>query len=461
MIPGERDVAEYHYVRSNIERLNEREKELAMQPAYSVPFLQPGRVVYVKVHSKKVKTTDTILNGTGTGEDGFEDEEEDGDWGLGTVVSFGKKPLPLESITSNEALRLQVSYVVEVLLEADPSKKFSPGWKKETVGEGRIIPVSLDAIDYITTIRTYFPKDIRARESRQSLIRSMRELPARFPNGVPRLSPSEDLGVDPEALAAINTEREKLEHIIASDPRFTEDKEGLAERYALYSRRLEIEEDAREIRRSISEASRMAVLSGELKSMKRVLRRLGYTTHDDVIETKGRVAAELNAGDELVLTELMFSGLFNDMTPENIAALLSCFVIDEKSSSSKDGGEKLPPQKGLVEAFRQVQETARRVANVWKECKIDVNVEEYVQKFSPAIMEAIGAWCSGATFAEVMKITDTFEGSLIRMMRRLEELLKELVSGAKSIGNSELEAKFGLAISKLHKDIVFAASLYL
>jgi ATP-dependent RNA helicase DOB1 len=124
-------------------------------------------------------------------------------------------------------------------------------------------------------------------------------------------------------------------------------------------------------------------------------------------------------------------------------------------------GEKLPPQKQLVEAYRQVQETARRVATVWRECKIDVDVEEYVQKISPALMEVIDAWCAGAPFADIMKMTEIYEGSLIRMMRRLEELLRELCHGAKSIGNAELESKFASAMTLLHKDIAFQASLYL
>ena len=76
-------------------------------------------------------------------------------------------------------------------------------------------------------------------------------------------------------------------------------------------------------------------------------------------------------------------------------------------------------------------------------------------------MEVILAWCSGATFADVLKMSDLFEGSLIRMMRRLEELLKELSKAAKAIGNAELESRFAEAVTKLHKDVVFAASLYL
>ena len=37
----------------------------------------------------------------------------------------------------------------------------------------------------------------------------------------------------------------------------------------------------------------------ELKARKRVLRRLGYATAADVIETKGRVACEIATADEV------------------------------------------------------------------------------------------------------------------------------------------------------------------
>jgi ATP-dependent RNA helicase DOB1 len=68
----------------------------------------------------------------------------------------------------------------------------------------------------------------------------------------------------------------------------------------------------------------------ELKARKRVLRRLGYTTESDVVELKGRVACEISSGDELMLTEMMFNGAFNDLTEEQTASILSCFVFTEK-----------------------------------------------------------------------------------------------------------------------------------
>ena len=60
------------------------------------------------------------------------------------------------------------------------------------------------------------------------------------------------------------------------------------------------------------------------------LRRLGFCTSNDVVEMKGRVACEINTGDKLLLTEMIFEGVLNTLSPEQAAALLSCFVFVEK-----------------------------------------------------------------------------------------------------------------------------------
>ena len=61
--------------------------------------------------------------------------------------------------------------------------------------------------------------------------------------------------------------------------------------------------------------------------MKRVLRRLKFINHN-IVDLKGRVACEITAGDELLATELMMNGEFNDpVAPEVMVSLLSCFVF--------------------------------------------------------------------------------------------------------------------------------------
>jgi ATP-dependent RNA helicase DOB1 len=78
-------------------------------------------------------------------------------------------------------------------------------------------------------------------------------------------------------------------------------------------------------------ATRSIIQLDQLKCRKRVLRRLGYITDADVIEMKGRVACEISSGGhELLLTEMMFQGVFNDLDPTVCASILSCFTTNEK-----------------------------------------------------------------------------------------------------------------------------------
>jgi ATP-dependent RNA helicase DOB1 len=88
-------------------------------------------------------------------------------------------------------------------------------------------------------------------------------------------------------------------------------------------------------------------------------------------------------------------------------------------------------------------------------------VESFVNSFRPDIMEAVYSWARGSKFFQIMEMTQVFEGSLIRAIRRLEEVLQQLIMASKSIGETELEAKLEEAVSKIKRDIVFAASLYL
>jgi ATP-dependent RNA helicase DOB1 len=221
-----------------------------------------------------------------------------------------------------------------------------------------------------------------------------------------------------------------------------------------YSARQGLDERISTLKRNIRDTNAIVCMD-ELKNRGRVLRRLNYTTEAGVIEVKGRVACEISTGDELLLTELMFAGAFNDLTPEQTAALLSCFVCQEKS----DDPPKLREE--LAAPLRMMREAARRVAKVSIECKIELNEDEYIESFRSELMDVVFAWCRGVKFAKICKMTEIYEGSIIRCMRRLEELLRQMAQAAKSIGNTDLETKFNDGIAKLKRDIVFANSLYL
>lgn len=57
-----------------------------------------------------------------------------------------------------------------------------------------------------------------------------------------------------------------------------------------------------------------------------------------------------------------------------------------------------------------MQDTARRIARVSAEAKIELDEETYVESFKPQMMDVVNAWASGATFGQICKMTDAFEG---------------------------------------------------
>ena len=70
--------------------------------------------------------------------------------------------------------------------------------------------------------------------------------------------------------------------------------------------------------------------------------------------------------------------------------------------------------------------------------------------FRPDIMEAVYSWAKGSIY-QIMEMTQVFEGSFNRAIRRLEEALQQLILASRSIGETELEAKHE-AVSKIKRD---------
>jgi ATP-dependent RNA helicase DOB1 len=80
----------------------------------------------------------------------------------------------------------------------------------------------------------------------------------------------------------------------------------------LFERKTELKGLIKQLESSIRKSSEM-IMSTELVSMKRVMRRLDLADKNDVPTLKGKVAAHISASDEILVTEMLFSGLFNDI----------------------------------------------------------------------------------------------------------------------------------------------------
>src|SRR5438874_9238354 len=129
-----------------------------------------------------------------------------------------------------------------------------------------------------------------------------------------------------------------------------------------YTKKSNLVEQSKLLKQKIHEAESILQLD-ELKKRKHLLRRMGYLSENDEVEFKGKIACEIRSGDEIVLTELLLNNVFNDLSAELIAALLSCFVIDEKSDDYE-----VMIQEEFKVPYNQILETARMVVKISKEC---------------------------------------------------------------------------------------------
>lgn len=378
IIENEAEIKEYYDLRQSLTNYGSDMREVITHPQYLLKFLQAGRLVKIKY--------------------------KDYDFGWGAVCNFMKiKP---SKHLKEEDIKPPASVVVDVLMNVaanSPSTQagtksaedLPPGVRPPLPGEKgkmEVVPVMNGTIDSVGHIRVFLPNDLRTPEQRNAVRKALEEVAKRFPDGVAILDPIENMGITDESFKKLLRKIEVLEHKMLSHPLHKSDQ--LAALYDQYHSKVLLGQEIKATKKKIGDA--LSVLQmDELKNRKRVLRRMGFINDQDVVQLKARVACEISTGDELVLSELLFNRFFNELTPEQCAAVLSAFIFEEKSEESPTLSEE------LAKPFREIQAQARVVAKVSGECKVLVNEEEYLNGFKSELMEVVFAWTKGASFADI------------------------------------------------------------
>ncbi|KAG0473483.1 hypothetical protein HPP92_015340, partial [Vanilla planifolia] len=76
-----------------------------------------------------------------------------------------------------------------------------------------------------------------------------------------------------------------------------------------------------------------------------VLKEIYCIDADLVVQIKGRVACEMNSGEELICTECLFENQFDDLEPEEAVAIMSAFVFQQQNTSEPSLTPKLAQAK--------------------------------------------------------------------------------------------------------------------
>ncbi|KAK9456604.1 NUC185 domain-containing protein [Dipodascopsis uninucleata] len=187
-----------------------------------------------------------------------------------------------------------------------------------------------------------------------------------------------------------------------------------------------------------------------------VLKILGFIDDNMNVELKGRVACEINRSNELILTELILDNFLADYEPEEIVALLSCFVFREKINDLPG-----PVTPKLDKGQAKILEIAKRVDEVQISQKISVLEDDVFNEQRFGLMEVVYEWARGMPFNRITDLTEVLEGTIVRVITQLDEVCREVKSASRIIGDPTLYAKMELSQEKIRRDIVFCTSLYL
>jgi superfamily II RNA helicase len=117
-----------------------------------------------------------------------------------------------------------------------------------------------------------------------------------------------------------------------------------------------------------------------------VLKDLKFIDQNSTVLLKGRVACEINSANELVLTELILENTLAAYDPEEVVALLSCFVFQEKTEVEPE----IPPK--LQEGLEAITAIAQRVERVQETHKVP---GEEFRGLKFGLVEVVHEWAKG------------------------------------------------------------------
>ncbi|KAM6974819.1 superkiller complex protein 2 [Tautogolabrus adspersus] len=269
------------------------------------------------------------------------------------------------------------------------------------------------------------------------------------PSGIASLDPVNDLQLKSMDVVEGSMRRRVLQESLKefnciNSPTF-------AEQFARVQDRMSVQEELDRLLFLVSDQS--LSLLPEYHQRIKVLQSLQYVDSGGAVQLKGRVACQISS-HELLLTELLFENVLSPLAPEESAALLSCLVFTQKTQ--------VEPHitNTLQEGIDRVLSVAKRIGELQRECEIPQTAEEYVGQFKFGLTEVVYCWARGMPFAEIAMLTDVQEGTVVRCIQRLDEVLKEVRQAARIVGDSVLGSKMEKASLAIRRDIVFTASLY-
>jgi antiviral helicase SKI2 len=126
--------------------------------------------------------------------------------------------------------------------------------------------------------------------------------------------------------------------------------------------------------------------------------------------------------------------------PEEIVALLSAFVFQEKTDTEPTFTASL--ERGIAKIV-EISEKVNKIQTLHQVILSADDSNDFVSKPRFGMVEVVYEWARGMSFNRITDLTDVMEGTIVRVITRLDETCREVKNAARIIGDPTLFQKMG------------------
>ncbi|KAL4956161.1 armadillo-type protein [Aspergillus filifer] len=181
-----------------------------------------------------------------------------------------------------------------------------------------------------------------------------------------------------------------------------------------FLKHFEMQRDEWQIKENISQLKQLMSdqnlqLLPDYEQRIQVLKDLGFVDEQSRVQLKGKVACEIHSADELVLTELILENVLAEYEPDEIVALLSAFVFQEKTENVPTLTPRL--EKGK-EAIVKISEKVNDVQIQHQVLQSTEDINDFASQPRFGLAEVVYEWAKGMSFNRITDLTDVMEGTI-------------------------------------------------
>ncbi len=178
---------------------------------------------------------------------------------------------------------------------------------------------------------------------------------------------------------------------------------------------------------------------------KSVLEKMHYIENGYPTQS-GIICSMIRTENELYLSEIILKGVLNELKPHELASVICALITEDLRF---DVFPKQPISQNTRKALNKIKEIRKKIAIIQRD--YDIDTEMYINSYYCSLIEQ---WVLGTPWEDVAKQAESSEGDIVRIFKRVIDVLRQLTIIPNINENLKQTAKEAIeAISKEPVDV--------